>query len=148
MPIATVTMPVSCGNAWYITNLHYSYIVTCKNLHVLIPSYLTILQVPLCEFVQYHDTEQTPEMVAERDAKFGRRREWFERRWRETEQEEKRERFQQKLKAEREAERKAQEQRQAEEAEAEHERKRERARRARQAGPEAFHKGKYPRCTQ
>ena len=38
--------------------------------------------------------------------------------------------------------------RQAEEREAERERKRERARHAKEAGPEAIRKGKYPRCTQ
>ena len=35
----------------------------------------------------------------------------------------------------------------AEECEADRERKRERARRAKEAGPEAIRKGKYPRCT-
>jgi len=38
------------------------------------------------------------------------------------------------------------EHRQAEEREADRERKRERARRAKEAGPEAIRKGKYPRC--
>ena len=37
---------------------------------------------------------------------------------------------------------------QAEEREADRERKRERARRAKEVGPEAIRKGKYPRCTQ
>ena len=37
---------------------------------------------------------------------------------------------------------------QAEEREADRERKRERARCAKEAGPEAIRKGKYPRCTQ
>ena len=36
----------------------------------------------------------------------------------------------------------------AEECEADRERKRERARRAKEAGPEAIRKEKYPRCTQ
>ena len=36
----------------------------------------------------------------------------------------------------------------ATECEADRERKRERARRAKEAGPEAISKGKYPRCTQ
>ena len=36
----------------------------------------------------------------------------------------------------------------AEEREADRERKRERARRAKEPGPEAIRKGKYPRCTQ
>ena len=40
------------------------------------------------------------------------------------------------------------ERRQAEEREADRERKRERARCAKEAGPEAIRKGKYPRCTQ
>ena len=40
------------------------------------------------------------------------------------------------------------ERRQAEEREADGERKRERARRAKEAGPEAIKKGKYPQCTQ
>ena len=40
------------------------------------------------------------------------------------------------------------ERRQAEERETDRERKRERARRAKEAGPEAIRKGKYPRCTQ
>ena len=40
------------------------------------------------------------------------------------------------------------EHRQAEERETDRERKRERARRAKEAGPEAIRKGKYPRCTQ
>ena len=38
--------------------------------------------------------------------------------------------------------------RQAEEREADRDRKQERARRAKEAGPEAIRKGKYPRCTQ
>ena len=42
----------------------------------------------------------------------------------------------------------AMERNEAEELEAERERKRERARRAKEAGPEAIRKGKYPRCTQ
>ena len=40
------------------------------------------------------------------------------------------------------------EHRQAEEREADRERKRERARHAKEAGPEAIRKEKYPRCTQ
>ena len=40
------------------------------------------------------------------------------------------------------------ERRQVEEREADREGKRERARRAKEAGPEAIRKGKYPRCTQ
>ena len=40
------------------------------------------------------------------------------------------------------------ERRQAEEREAYRERKRERSCRAKEAGPEAIRKGKYPRCTQ
>ena len=40
------------------------------------------------------------------------------------------------------------EHRQSEEREADRERKRERVRRAKEAGPEAIRKGKYPRCTQ
>ena len=36
----------------------------------------------------------------------------------------------------------------AAEREVDRERKRERARRAKEAGPEAIRKGKYPRCTQ
>ena len=40
------------------------------------------------------------------------------------------------------------ERRQAEEREPDRERKRERACRAKEAGPEAIRKGKYPRCTQ
>jgi len=36
----------------------------------------------------------------------------------------------------------------AEACEADREKKRERARRAKEAGPEAIRKGKYPRCTQ
>ena len=36
----------------------------------------------------------------------------------------------------------------SEEHEIDRERKRERARRAKEAGPEAIRKGKYPRCTQ
>ncbi|CAO2204255.1 unnamed protein product [Urochloa humidicola] len=40
------------------------------------------------------------------------------------------------------------ERQEAQEREAERERKRERARRAKEAGPEAIRKGKYPRCTQ
>jgi len=40
------------------------------------------------------------------------------------------------------------ERRQAEEHEADRERKRERAHCAKEAGPEAIRKGKYPRCTQ
>ena len=40
------------------------------------------------------------------------------------------------------------ERKEAEEREADRERKRERAQRAKEAGPEAIRKGKYPRCTQ
>ena len=40
------------------------------------------------------------------------------------------------------------ERRQAEQHEPDRERKRERTRRAKEAGPEAIRKGKYPRCTQ
>ena len=40
------------------------------------------------------------------------------------------------------------ERQEAEAREADREKKRERARRAKEAGPEAIRKGKYPRCTQ
>jgi hypothetical protein len=40
------------------------------------------------------------------------------------------------------------ERQEAEEREADRERKRERPRRAKEAGPDAIRKGKYPRCTQ
>ncbi|TVU04899.1 hypothetical protein EJB05_48043 [Eragrostis curvula] len=117
---------------------------------------------PLCEFIQYVDTEQTPEDIAHvyRVAQRARRH-WLdmeaeesreeERRNMRQENEERRRKYEAERKQREEAERrrKQEEDRLAYEArEAERERMRERARRARAAGPDAFRKGKYPRCTQ
>ncbi|TVU44985.1 hypothetical protein EJB05_04451, partial [Eragrostis curvula] len=117
---------------------------------------------PLCEFIEYVDTEQTPEDIAHvyRVAQRARRY-WFdmeaeetreeERRKMRQEDEERRRKYEAERKQREEAERrrKQEEDRLAYEArEAERERMHERARRARAAGPDAFRKGKYPRCTQ
>ncbi|TVU32698.1 hypothetical protein EJB05_24442 [Eragrostis curvula] len=118
--------------------------------------------LPLCEFIEYVDTEQTPEDIAHvyRVAQRARRH-WLdmeaeerreeERRKMRQEDEERRRKYEAERKQREEAERrrKQEEDRLAYEArEAERERMRERARRARAAGPDAFRKGKYPRCTQ
>ncbi|TVU42908.1 hypothetical protein EJB05_09332 [Eragrostis curvula] len=117
---------------------------------------------PLCEFIEYVDTEQTPEDIAHvNEVAESARRRWFdmeveerrkeERRKRSQEEEERRRNYEaeRKLREEAERRRKQEEERLAHEArEAERERMRERARRARAAGPDAFRKGKYPRSTQ
>ncbi|TVU01973.1 hypothetical protein EJB05_52508 [Eragrostis curvula] len=117
---------------------------------------------PLCEFIEYVDTEQTLEDIAHVYHVAQRaRRHWLdmeaeerreeERRKMRQEEEERRCKYEAECKQREEAERrrKQEEDRLAHEArEAERERMRERARRARAAGPDAFRKGKYPRCTQ
>ena len=73
---------------------------------------------------------------------------WGAKHWRRMKHEEQQE---EKRKKEREEIRKRMEEvdrKVATEREADRERKRERARRAKEAGPEAIRKGKYPRCTQ
>jgi len=99
---------------------------------------------PLCDFIQWLDTEQSTEAKehVERQAR------WAAERWQRMLQEEKMEEKRKKDKEEIEKRFEEVERRQAEEREADRERKRERARRAKEAGPEAIRKGKYPRCTQ
>jgi len=99
---------------------------------------------PLCDFMQWFDTVQSQQAknFVEQQAS------WAAERWRrmkhEEQQEEKRKKEQEEIrKRMEEVDRKA-----AAEREADRERKRERARRAKEAGPEAIRKGKYPRCTQ
>jgi hypothetical protein len=122
---------------------------------------LTVLYVhaqsppPLCEFIQWMDLQQTREkrdecyrmcQAARRewDAQLeadNRRREWAQERRRTMEtrrKEEEEERLRRELEAHRAAAAR----------EAERQRMRERARRAREAGPDALRKGKWPRCTQ
>ena len=117
---------------------------------------------PLCEFIQYVDAEQTPEDVAhvQRVARRARKH-WLEMQEEDRREEERKKVTQEQEQARRQYEterkqreeverkRKQEEERLAREScEAERERMRERARRAREAGPNAFMKGKYPRCTQ
>ena len=99
---------------------------------------------PLCDFVQWLDTEQSHQ---DKDH-VERQTRWAAQRWQrmlhEEQIEEKRKKNQEEIqksiaKVERQK---------AEEREADRERKRERARRAKEAGSEAIRKGKYPRCTQ
>jgi len=99
---------------------------------------------PLCDFVQWLDTEQYQQ---DKDH-VERQSRWAAQRWQrmlhEEQMEEKRKKNQEEIQK-----RIAEVERQkAEEREADRERKRERARRAKEAGPEAIRKGKYPRCTQ
>ena len=99
---------------------------------------------PLCNFVQWLDTEQSQEAKdhIEREAR------WAAERWQlmlhEEQMEEKRKKDQEDIRK-RIAEVECQE---AEEREADREKKRERVRRAKKEGPEAIRKEKYPRCTQ
>ena len=99
---------------------------------------------PLCDFMQWFDTEQTQKDKewVELEAR------WATERWQrilhEEEKEEKRKKEQEDIcKRMEEVDHKA-----VAEREADMERKRERARRANKAGPKAISKGKYPRCTQ
>ena len=99
---------------------------------------------PLCDFVQWLDTEQSQEAKdhIEYQARWAAKRWW--RMVHEEQMEEKRKKDQEDIwKRIEEVERQK-----AEEREAGRERKRERARRAKEAGPEIIRKGKYPRCTQ
>ena len=99
---------------------------------------------PLCDFVQWLDTEQSQQDKdhVERQARWAAQR--WQRMLHEEQMEEKRKKDQEEIQK-----RIAEVERQkAEEPEADRERKRERARRAKEAGPEAIRKGKYPRCTQ
>ncbi|KAG2651295.1 hypothetical protein PVAP13_1NG278019 [Panicum virgatum] len=99
---------------------------------------------PLCDFIQWLDTEQSTEAKehVERETR------WAAERWQRMLQEEKMEEKRKKDKEEIQMRFADVERRQAEEREADRERKRERTRRAKEAGPEAIRKGKYPRYTQ
>jgi hypothetical protein len=97
---------------------------------------------PLCDFMQWLDTEQSDydKSYVEGEARDARERwlrmvEWEKR---EEKKEEHKEMRQRQEMREREA---------AHACEADRERKSERARRAKAAGPDAIRKGKYPRCT-
>ena len=99
---------------------------------------------PLCDFVQWLDTEQSQQDKdhVERQARWAAQR--WQRMLHEEQMEEKRKKNQEEIQ-----ERIAEVERQkAEEREADRVRKRKRARRAKKAGSEAIRKGKYPRCTQ
>jgi len=99
---------------------------------------------PLCDFLQWLDTEQSNEDKAHVEHEAASARARWQRMMHEEEQEKKRKKDQEEIRKRfEEVERQA-----AQEREAERERKRERARRAKAAGPEAIRKGKYPRCTQ
>jgi hypothetical protein len=98
---------------------------------------------PLCDFIQWLDTEQSDldKSYVEGETRDARERrlcmvEWEKRM--EKKEEQKEMRHHQEMR-EREV---------AQAREADRERKRERARRAKAAGPDAIRKGKYPRCTQ
>ncbi|XP_039781154.1 hepatoma-derived growth factor-related protein 2-like isoform X1 [Panicum virgatum] len=99
---------------------------------------------PLCDFVQWLDTEQSQQDKdhVERQAKWAAQRR--QRMLHEEQMDEKRKKDQEEIQK-RIAEVECQK---AEERETDRERKLERARRAKEAGPEAIRKGKYPRCTQ
>ena len=99
---------------------------------------------PLCDFVQWLDTEQSQEAKdhIERKARWAAQR--WQRMLHEEQMEEKRKKDQEEIQK-RIAEVKCQK---VEECEADREKKRERAHHAMEAGPEAIRKGKYPRCTQ
>ena len=99
---------------------------------------------PLCDFVQWLDTEQSQEAKdhVEREAR------WAVKRWQRMLHEEQ---MEEKCKKDQEDIRKRigeVEHQEAEERETDMEKKRERVRHAKKAGPEAIRKGKYPRCTQ
>ena len=98
----------------------------------------------LCDFMQWLDTEQSDfdKGIVESAGREARER-WF--RMVEMEKrEEKRKEQQEEIRI-----REEMREREAVQArEADRERKRERARRAKEAGPDAIRKGKYPRCTQ
>ena len=99
---------------------------------------------PLCDFVQWLDTEQSQEAKdsVEREARWAAKR--WQRMLHEEQMDEKRKKDQEDIrKWTIEVERQ-----EAEEREADREKKRERVRRAKKVGPEAIMKGKYPRCTQ
>ncbi|CAN6209843.1 unnamed protein product [Urochloa humidicola] len=99
---------------------------------------------PLCDFLQWLDTEQSAADKAHVEEQASAARARWLRMMHEDEQEEKRKKDREEIrKRVEEVERQK-----AHEREAERERKRERARRAKAAGPEAIRKGKYPRCTQ
>ena len=100
--------------------------------------------LPLCDFVQWLDTEQSQEAKdhVEREAR------WAAERWQRMLHEEQMEEKRKKDKKEIQKRIAEVECQKAEEREADRERKRERARRAKEVGPEAIRKGKHPRCTQ
>ena len=101
-------------------------------------------RLPLCDFLQWLDTEQSQEAKdhVEREAR------WAAERWQRMLHEEK---MEEKPKKDQEDIRKRiaeVERQEAEAREADREKKRERARHAKEAGPKAIRKEKYPRCTQ
>lgn len=112
------------------------------------PKYSNLLgaQSPphLCDFMQWLDTQQSAEDKAHVEEEAASARARWQRMMHEEQREEKRKKDQEDIRRRMEdIDRK-----EAEAREADRERKRERARRAKEAGPEAIRKGKYPRCTQ
>ena len=99
---------------------------------------------PLCDFVQWLDTEQSQEAKdhVECEAR------WAAERWQRMLHEEKMEEKRKKDLEEIQKTIAKVERQEAEAREADREKKRERARRAKEAGPEAIWNEKYPRCTQ
>ncbi|CAN6277843.1 unnamed protein product [Urochloa humidicola] len=99
---------------------------------------------PLCDFMHWLDTQQSAEDKAHVEEEAASARARWQRMMYEEQREEKRKKDQEDIRRRmEEIDRK-----EAEAREADRERKRERARRAKEAGPEAIRKGKYPRCTQ
>ncbi|CAN6200536.1 unnamed protein product [Urochloa humidicola] len=99
---------------------------------------------PLCDFLQWLDTEQSDKDKAHVEQAASSARARWQRMMHEDQKEEKRKKDQEEIRKRMEEI----ERQEAQEREAERERKRERAHRAKEAGPEAIRKGKYPRCTQ
>ena len=99
---------------------------------------------PLCDFMQWLDTEQTQKDKewVELEAR------WATERWQRMLHEEKMEEKRKKDLEEIQKMIAEVERQEAEAREADREKKRDRARRAKEAGPEAIRKEKYPRCTQ
>jgi len=97
--------------------------------------------------MQWLDTEQSPEAkdYVEWQARCAADR--WQRMKHEEQMEEKRRKDQEEIRKRIEAVEREAEEREGKEHEADRERKHERARRAKEAGPEAIRKGKYPRCT-
>ena len=136
-PAQTLRQGPSKGTTKHYQSLSLSDIVMTSNM-------IWGKTPPLCDFVQWLDTEQSQQDKdhVERQARWAAQR--WQRMLHEEQMEEKRKKNQEEIQK-----RIAEVERQkAEEREADRERKRERARRAKEAGSEAIRKGKYPRCTQ